>query len=348
MFDDARILQPAAIRAIEQTTFPPDVPLMVRTVDAPAATIVGAAATDRMEHETHWQSVRPRTWHQRNFKRNYPWGTGVYVLVSKRPALLQIRFGDEIRLQSYRTGLAAGSENRRIQEAYAAAPTDAQLVALVAELAKRLPPVLPSGWLRSLPHRLASIAFAEIEEFVLPSEGAFRQGAVRTYISLTRRLGAASSGWRFLAFTALCYGVIWWAAYLLRTSLGDRFKVAGAITGGILSILAKALYFVAAIGSLLLLASGRVEDQLLLRDLGLQQSQWISFDSPYLSASGGWVLCITTGLIALASSLLDTMEGIEESRGRGETNINLSFLVAPFAWERSSSCFRVCWDSSRC
>lgn len=332
VFDDAGILSPEAIRAIEQTTFPPDVPVIVRTVDAPAATIVGAAATERMERETHWQSVRPRTWYQNKVKRNHSWGTGVYVLVSKNPALVQVRFGDGIRLQSYRTGLAAGPEYRRVQQAYAAAPIDARLVALVAELSRRLPSVLPSGWLRSIPQRLASIAFAEIEEFVLPAEGAFRQGAVRMYVGFSQRLGASSSGWRFLAFTGFCYCVIWSAAYLVSRSLGKRFKAAGAIAGGILSLLAKAVYLVAAIGSLLLFANGRVEDELLLRDLGLQQSLWIGFDGPYFSATGGWLLCIATASIAFLSSLLETMEGIQEGLARGETNINLGFLIAPFAW----------------
>jgi hypothetical protein len=330
--DEAHLLSPEAIRAIESTKFPADVPVLVRTVDAPASMIVGAAATNRMETEAYWETVRPRSWHQRTIKRNYAWGTGVYVLVSKSPALVQVRFGGDIRLRSYRTGLAAGPDYRRIQEAYAASPADTEVVALVADLSRRLPPVLTSGWLSSIAHRLASVAFSEIEEFVLPSDGAFRQGAVRVYVGVARRLGATSSGWRFLVFTALCYCVIWLAAYFVRTSLGRRFKVAGAIAGGVLSILSKAVYLVGALGSLLLLANGRTEDQLLLRDLGLQQLQWVGFDGAYLSAPGGWLLSIVTGATALFSSLLTAIEGVQEGRERGETSIDLSFLIAPFAW----------------
>jgi hypothetical protein len=155
---------------------------------------------------------------------------------------------------------------------------------------------------------------------------------VRMYVGAARRLGAASSGWRFLLFSAAAYCVIWLAAYLVGESLGRRFKVVGALAGGALSLLAKAVYLVGALGSLLLLANGRTEDQLLLRDLGLQQWQWVGFDGPYFSASGGWLLSIVTGVTACIASVFASIEGVEEGRRRGETTIDLGFLIAPFAW----------------
>jgi hypothetical protein len=104
------------------------------------------------------------------------------------------------------------------------------------------------------------------------------------------------------------------------------------VIAAILSILAKATYFIAAIASLLLLANGRIEDELLLRDLGLQQLQWVGFDGQYFSAHGGWLLAIVTGVLAFVASFLESIEQMQEAQARGETRVSLNFLFAPFAW----------------
>jgi hypothetical protein len=329
--DEARLLSAAAIHAIEQVRFPSDIPVLVRITDAPVASIAGPAATDRMEHETHWQKVQPRTWHQRYVKQNAPWGSGMYLLVSARPALVQVRFGDRIRLDAYRAGLAAGPHYRRMQEAFAANPGEAEIVAIVRDAAARLPGVLNTPWYLSLVRSMSSVAFSEIEEFVLPADGAFRKWVVRTYVGILRELGAAATGWRYLLFTALCYCVLWPATYFLSRAMRQQSKAA-QIVAGTASLLAKGIYFVAALASLLLLANGRIEDELLLRDLGLQPLKWTGFDSQYFAVHGGWILAIVTGIAAFIASALESMEEMQEAKARGETQVSLNFLFAPFAW----------------
>jgi hypothetical protein len=330
--DEAGLLTRDAIRAIEQTRFPDDVPLVVRTTTDPIESVVGTAATERMERETHWQKVRPRTWHQRVVKQNTPWGTGVYVLVSTQPPLMQVRFGDHIRLDAYRTGLAAGRDYRRLQDAFSTAPGQAAVVALVRHLSARLPGALDTPWYLSLVRKVVSVAFSEIEEFVLPADGAFRQWALRRYVHVLQWFDAASTGWRFIAFTAVAYCLIWASAWFLSTVLGRRFNKAGAIGAFVLSVLAKATYGVGAAGSLLLLANGRAEDEILLRNMGLQQLGWIGFDGPYFAVPGGWLLAIATGAVAFVTGFLETGEQLDESRAQGEERVNLNFLFAPFAW----------------
>jgi hypothetical protein len=329
--DEARLLSAAAIHAIEHVRFPPDLPVLVRITAAPAASVAGPAAIDRMEHETHWQKVQPRTWHQRYIKQNAPWASGMYVLVSTNPPLVQVRFGDRIRLDAYRAGLAAGPRYRRMQDAFAADPGEAAIVAIIRDAAARLPGVLNTPWYLSLFRTMSSVAFSEIEEFVLPADGAFRKWAVRTYVGILRALGAAATGWRYLLFTALCYCVLWPATYFLSRAMRQQSKMA-QIAVGIASLFAKGIYFVAALASLLLLANGRMEDELLLRDLGLQQLNWAGFDSQYFTVHGGWFLAIVTGIAAFIASALESVEEMQEAKARGETQVSLNFLFAPFAW----------------
>ena len=55
VFDDARLLTPATIARIESTVFPPDVPVIVRTVERLDGRVAAAEATDRMEREAAWR-----------------------------------------------------------------------------------------------------------------------------------------------------------------------------------------------------------------------------------------------------------------------------------------------------
>src|SRR5262245_47416262 len=106
--DEANILSPEAKAAITQTKFPEDIPVVVRTVSAIPKDKMGSFASDLMSEDRHWQTLRPRGWLRRNIMQQSPSGSGVYVLVSLDPQLLQIRFGSEIRLSAYENMVAIG------------------------------------------------------------------------------------------------------------------------------------------------------------------------------------------------------------------------------------------------
>ena len=106
--DKANILSPKAVAEIEQVKFPEDIPALVRTVSSIPGAKIGTFATELMSKDPNWQKLRHRYWLRRIIRQDKPWATGVYVLVSIDPRLLQIRFGHEIRLRAYQQLIAAG------------------------------------------------------------------------------------------------------------------------------------------------------------------------------------------------------------------------------------------------
>jgi hypothetical protein len=332
VFDDARLLTPATIARIESTVFPPDVPVIVRTVDRLDARVAAADATDRMERETAWQTLRPRTWHQSTIKRDTPWGSGIYILVSKDPPLMQVRFGERIRLEAYRAGLAAGPGYRRWQDAFRLEAADTQVGERVEALGMTITPALELPWPLSSLKTYASVAFAELEEFVIPAEGVFRRTALRAYVGLLQGLGAASSGWRFVAMTGVIYLITWATMTLVVLALGTRFEGRGVVVGMIGFLVVEAGYLTGAIASLLLLSNGRMEDELLLRDLGLAQAQWVGFGPEYFSAPGGFLLMAVTAFVAFCRGLAESIADMLEARKRGVSRLTLGFIGPPVCW----------------
>src|SRR6185369_10035214 len=140
--------------------FPDDTPVVIRTVSKIPSSEIGSFATEAMNHDPNRQSLRPRGFLRRYFRHGLPYGTGVYVLVSVQPLLLQIRFGDEIRLAAYQSGLAAGPWYRQ-QQTFPRAQIETHTVAVVNELAGKMKDVRHPSLLMSLVERLPSETYSE-------------------------------------------------------------------------------------------------------------------------------------------------------------------------------------------
>ena len=143
---------------------------------------------------------------------------------------MQVRFGEHIRLEAYRAGLAAGPAYRLWQDAFRLETADTQVRERVEALGMTITPALELSWPLSSLKTYASVAFV-VE--------------------------------------------------------------AGYLTG--------------AIASLLRLSNGRMEDELLLRDLGLAQARWVGFG-------------------------LDTSRRMVKAHRRGESRLTLGFIGPPVCW----------------
>ena len=116
--DTAGILTKKVVRKIEDTyAFPPDSPILVRTIKTLKRSEAAAVATEMMQAEGYWESVRPKHFWEK-MTGDKPDATGTYILVSQEPRLIQIRFGERVRLQAYRAGLAVGDQYLTIQTRY--------------------------------------------------------------------------------------------------------------------------------------------------------------------------------------------------------------------------------------
>jgi len=327
VIDDAGALTPESIAALKAIQFPRDIPAVVRVVKKIPIETIGTYATDAMAEEPAWNNLRPRSFLRRYFRQDAPWGRGVYVLVSMDPALLQIRFGEEIRLRAYREGLATGSWYRDHQR-FPQGGINGHIVQTVRELAQKLERAGEPHWPMTWVYFFASVIYSEVEDFLAPSDGPFSSTLLRYHIRLTHSLGGTKSAWSFLLVSLLCVLAFWLLINkllidkLLLPFLRNRFARSGVVFTSELALVAAV---VSGVATMLVLGRGRIEDELALARLGLSSVGPIGFDPQLYAVPGGLWMAIPGGLIAMGVDFFKTLASSKESGGQN-VNIQLGFL----------------------
>jgi len=184
VLDSANLLSQNTIARIEsQDSFPPDIPILVRTVDSLPTARISVIATEMMEDEDYWDRVRPRGWFSK-IGGDPSHGRGIYILLSQNPRLLQIRYGPGLLLPAYRAGLAAGPRYLSLQKAYATSgDADSSTRAVLSWLSDSIPQALDTPWYYGRPNAATNIFFSEFQEQALP-EGELYSGLLKPYILL--------------------------------------------------------------------------------------------------------------------------------------------------------------------
>jgi hypothetical protein len=326
--DSAHVLTPESVAAIESVRFPRDVPVIVRTVKTIPPARIGQFATQAMTDEPAWNRLRPRGFLRKYFRQDPSWGRGVYVLVSIEPALLQIRFGEELRMRAYRLGLAAGSWYREHQR-FPPDDLPGQVTRTVQELEQRLAGPGEPRWPMSWAYFCASVLYSQIEDFLAPGEGPFSSTVLRYHVRLVDFLGGTRSAWSFVLVSLLCVAAFWLLVNkllvetLLFPLLRNRLARFGVVLTSQVTFVA---FLVSAIATIAVLGRGRIEDELALARLGLTSLRSIGFNPSLYATPGGLWLAFPGTLIAIGIDFLKTAAVSRESGGRN-TTIELGFLL---------------------
>lgn len=322
--DEANMLSPTTKDAIAQIKFPEDVPVVVRTVSAIPREKIGTFASEQMSEEPQWQVLRPRGWLRRYIKRDPPWGPGVYVLVSLDPRLLQIRFGEEMRLSAYQQLVAVGPWYRA-QQHFEPTQVDQHVLNTVQELAQRTNQLSHPPWPLSWAQYLSSLVVSEVDDLLAPSDNLFSKLVLRNYIALAHTVGATRSGWRFIAFNVVAFVLLWLVGKKLLIGWFLLPRIRAAWLRGILVILSNlGLLGVLVTGfiSLAALSKGRIEDELALEALGLSFLSTASLDATLFSTRGGLWLGIPGALISFLGEFMQFLEAVKHN----ETRITFGWL----------------------
>jgi hypothetical protein len=319
--DRANLLSPAARSALSAIKFPKGIPVLVRTVYSIPLHKIGSFATELMSEEPAWQTLRPRGFLRKHVRQDPPWAPGVYVLVSSEPKLLQVRFGEKIRLAAYQERIAAGSWYRERQE-FSSATLEQHLTRTVEELAGRTAAIADPRWPLSWARALSSWVASDVEDYLAPSDGLFSKQVLSKYILLADWLGGTGSAWRFVTFNVLVFVALWGVGKklfvervivrLVKAQWGKPIMSAAA-DAGILGALVTGFI---ALG---LLSRGRMEDQLALDALGLPFLSVAAFGTELHSSTGGLWLAIPAAILALIPEVIEASRATEQARAQGET-----------------------------
>jgi hypothetical protein len=328
VIDEVGLLTDATRTLLSAIRFPEGTAVIVRTVDSIPAVKMGRYATDRMPEERQWQLLRPRGFLRTYFRQDPAWARGVYVLLSRNPELMQIRFGQDLRLAAYQEGLAAGDWYREQQE-FAGGEVEYELEKTLLDLAKRMEPIAESRWPLSWARATVSWVQSDIEDFLAPSDGLYSRHVLANYIRVAALFGGTGSVVRFVAFNLIGFALLWGAGkkilleklLLPRTRNGFlRFLLVGLSNLALLGVL------VTAFATMALLSHGRIEDELALEALGLPFFSKLGFDSAMFSTTGGLWLAIPGALIALVRDIGEIALDAEAAKQHGESRLGIPVL----------------------
>jgi hypothetical protein len=293
VIDNINLLSPKVKKEIEERCkFPDGIFVLVRTVGELDLAKIGSYATEAMQKEPFWEQVRPKGLFSRWIKQDKPWSTGVYVLVSQDPNLIQIRYGERIRLEAYRSGLAVGGKYSQIQRQFKNQGADLGTLNALKELSQELPSALNLPWYLRYGKTLVAVTFSEFEELVSPSDGMYSKWILRPYLKLIQVLGGFFSIWYFMLLNLCLYSSmnILFAKALPNVILRKRNPKAKAVWKTVVSIVINAFFAVPFLGGVILLNGSRFEDYLALQQLGISSPDQASLGVHwFLNVTGFWL-----------------------------------------------------------
>ena len=309
VFDEAGLLKKKTIRSIEtKFLLPPDIPLYIRTVKAIDITKVAAVPNEMMENENYWNEIRPKSWLTKRFLADPSYGTGIYILISEKPRLLQIRFGPQIRMEAYRAGLAAGTQYLIYQNQYATGNVNKTVLEVVGWLQESMPKALVLPWYMKFAKNMVAYSSNEFDDLLQPGNGIYTSCFLKPYLYLsTKALAVTQKPWIVPVVTAVLY----WIVRLITTKL-----ILGRLFGNWVSSVAKGVKSVSvwvlsiflsfpAIGTVMLLSNGRLEDTMALSQLGLTLPEITRIPSSMFSIETSFFIALVAAAIKVVKDGLE-------------------------------------------
>ncbi len=294
LLDNANLLAPATRSWIESYRFPRGYALAVRTVDLLQDATLGAEADDLFSQTAEASD------HEKALEKR-----GVFVLVSRKPALIQVRVGSELYGAARWGGVIAGPEYIEKQRIAQTSGPEAALREIVPWLANSLPQAMDlPAYKRAVLQQAPQILADELEDLGLPSETFYGHYLLRPILRLrVLELNLFQSWWITYVVVAIIILLLQW---LLGRALGaqglggmvrrkSQSKWAGQVIGGVQIFLGIVISIVLSIppaASTVFLAGSRLEDQGALRASGIPGVERLTFDPEAYRVKTGLFLAL--------------------------------------------------------
>jgi len=308
VIDEINMLNKDTINQIEQAKFPFDIPVIIKTVSSIPPSEIGSFATKSMKKESYWEEVRPINPLRKFFRLDRPWSTGIFVVVSAEPMLLQIRYGKNLRLNTYKAGIACGTWYNSKQR-FNKININEHLEKTIKDLAHEFEQIARQSWLSRSLNSLASIVWSDVEDLLMPSDNFFTKQGVINYLKIISIVGGMRSVWWFVLVSLICYVLIW---VLIKKTLLDkiilphikkaalRIGLEITVSGGILGTL------IFGFSALIILSRGRIEDGMALSNLGLGDLRLFSINPDYFAVNGGLLVAIPIAILVFLKEFLES------------------------------------------
>lgn len=285
IIDTNQVLSSETKEWIAQQDYPKGLFFEIYTVDSVSQALIGAEADEAFENQADKQDTSDVLEER-----------GVFIYVSQKPSLVQLRAGSDIYFQSLWKGIAAGENYIEIQDMAQAGKLDSAVVALLNRTREELPKAIDLPWYKDLLYNSATQTLSsELGDLSLPSESFYGNNILKPVLSL-RALELKHFGTWWMTYIVLAF-----MAWLVRKLIDILFlkyiekaltyKFAKPLQIGV-GIGIDLLFAIPAAASAVVLAGARLEDQLALISSGIPYIETLSFDVALYNVTTGWWLAL--------------------------------------------------------
>jgi hypothetical protein len=215
-----------------------------------------------------------------------------------------MRYGENVLLEAYRHGLSTGNKYRAYQESFIAKGYEEGLSDILKNLEIELPIALDLSWIMKLQKPVAQLAFKEMSDLSMPSDGAYTNIIFKPYSRLIKTLSFFPSPLFLLIINALLLLLIVKTGKFVITKLFGT-KSLKKLTGILLvvwGIVSSIFFSIPFWGSIVFLSSMRIEDSMFAQYMQIPLLE-ITKNSFWFSSYTQIWLAIIIGLLVFAVAL---------------------------------------------
>jgi len=309
ILDQADLLDQQTEAWLTSFHYPRGFAFVIRSVDELPEALIGARADDLFA-ETAKESSEEDALENR----------GVFVLLSRKPALVQVRVGEKLHSLARWGGVIAGPDYIAKQSLAMNGDFDDAVRAIVPWLAQRLPETTELSRTRKLLLNdiMAEIS-SELEDFGLPSESFYGHYLLKPVLELRVRERIRFGSWwiTYVVLGVLLLVAKWIVGAVfgvtaggleraaLRSSRGlfKGVRTASDVARILLSIGLGLLFSIPSAASALLLSGSRLEDQIALKASGVPGVERLGFEPEEYRISTGLAIVALVLILRMAKGL---------------------------------------------
>jgi hypothetical protein len=315
ILDEANILNREILKWLKNYNYPKGFPFIIRTVNTLPRLEVGSKADEYFETDAS-RCPDPDACKKR----------GIYILLSREPALIQVRAGSEIALQLRWKGITAGPAYLQKQSVVSFGNFDGGLRGMVEWLSLSIPEGVKVPWYKKwFFYFLIQDIWFEFDQLSLPSESFYSSYILRPFVQARVIESRLTKTWW------LTYVIAAFVIHILTATVGAfvnfifrkwSTRMANSINL-ILRIVFSIVFAVPSAASMVLLSGSRLEDRIALQAWGIPGIENFTFSAKLFNMETGfalalivivvrWVkdICEIPRFIVLYSGLSDEMQQI--------------------------------------
>ncbi|SFE40337.1 hypothetical protein SAMN05518672_10614 [Chitinophaga sp. CF118] len=286
IIDSSKFITTEKLKELESSFTTPGIKYIIQVVDSLDKLNIGSLA-DKMA-----DSIISSNSDKEEFKKR-----AVYLLVSKRESLVQVRVSKELFIQAYFGGIISGQTYSKIQNSAKTIGLNQALINMVTHLSKEIPKIYNKSFFQSMIYNsITQEIILEIEELGTPSESFYSNDVLKPLLKISLFTSKYFKGWwvSFLLSVLLVYLVRSLLKYLFKSIFSGITKRPNvvALLNVIVNFIIDIAIIIPPIQVAISLSGARVEDQISLNASGINLSKYFIWPDYFSEGTSFWFVLL--------------------------------------------------------